>query len=298
MIAIRRVLCPVDLSEGSRRALEHAAALARGWNAHLTVLHVRQVLAAVELGPQFSPTSFIEPDVEAVRRVVCEFARSVATDTPITVQITTDTDVRRAIVTQSETDDADLIVLGTHGRNGFERFQLGSTGDKVVRHAGCPVLVVPPDALAPPDGRFRRILCGIDFSAPSLRAFRYALHLASPRTGEVRLLHAIEMPPELREQQIAAAFDVEAVRSAAEKAAHQRLEALFPGADAPPVPIVTQVVEGRAHRRIVDVARQESADLIVLGTRGRGAVDRWLFGSNTQAVLQDPPCPVLTVRPE
>lgn len=295
MMAIQRVLCPVDLSDGSRRALEHAVAIADGWNAHVTVLHVHQLPTAVELGVPFNRTT--EPTPEALRQIVCEFARSVTTDARITVRITTDVDVRRAIVAEAETDQTDLLVIGTHGSGSVESFLLGSTSARVVRQTGCPVLVVPAHAEPPRDGRFSRILCGLDFSPPSLRAFRYALHFARP-DGEVRLLHAIEMPPELHEKQIAAAFDVEAVRAAAEKAARQRLEAIFPGDDAPPVRIAAQVVEGRAYRQIVETARQEGADLIVLGTRGRGAVERWLFGSNTQAVLQNAPCAVLTVSPE
>jgi nucleotide-binding universal stress UspA family protein len=233
-----------------------------------------------------------------LRLTLREFVTSVAGNAPVSVRVTSGADVRRVIVTEVETDDADLLVIGTHGRGGLERFLLGSTSDRLVRQAGCPVLVVPPDAEPPRGGRYSRVLCGIDFSPASLRAFRYALNLASAGNGEVRLLHAIEMPPELRDRQIAAALDVDAVRMAAEKAARQRLEALSPGADAPPVRSATQVVEGRAHRQLLEIARQEGADLIVLGTRGRGAVDRWLFGSNTQAVLHDAPCAVLTVRPE
>jgi nucleotide-binding universal stress UspA family protein len=61
------------------------------------------------------------------------------------------------------------------------------------------------------------------------------------------------------------------------------------------VRIVAHVAEGRAHRQICGVAREQKSDLIVLGSHGRGVIDRWLFGSNTQAVLNDPPCAVLTV---
>jgi len=296
MMAIQRVLCPVDLSDNSRRAVEHAAAISRAWNAHLSVLHVSSV--PLSLGPEpFVPPISTEQELEALRLTVRDFAQAAAGDVSFTVRVTSATDVRRAIVTEVESDDADFLVIGAHGHTGVERFLLGSTTDRVVRQAGCPVLVVPANAEAPQHGQFRRILCGVDFSSASLRAFRYAIHLAD-RDGEVRLLHAIEMPPELRERQIVAAHDVDAVRMAAEKAAHQRLQALFPGADAPPVRIAAQVAEGRAHRQILELARQEGADLIVLGARGRGAVDRWLFGSNTQAVLNDAPCAVLTVRPE
>ena len=293
-MVIQRVLCAVDLSDTSRRALEHAAALAQRANAHVTVLHVQHTPSPLEYVDGTVP---IEPDVDMLRLTLHTFVASAAADAAVTVRITTGPDVRRAIVTDLETDGADLLVIGSHGRSGVERFLLGSTSDRVVRQAGCPVLVVPPTAEPPRDGRFSRILCGIDFSAASLRAFRYALHLAH-QDGEVRLLHAIEMPPELRDRQITAAFDVDAVRRAAETAARQRLAALVPGPEAPPVRIAPQVVEGRAHRQIIEVARQEGADLIVLGTHGRGVLDRWLFGSNTQAVLHQAPCAVLTVRPE
>jgi nucleotide-binding universal stress UspA family protein len=129
-------------------------------------------------------------------------------------------------------------------------------------------------------------------------AFRFAIHFMSAADAEVRLLHSIEMPPELRERQIAAAFDVEAVRAAAEAAARQRLEALWPGDDASAIRIVSEVAEGPARTRILEAARREDADLIVLGTHGRSAVDRLMFGSNTDAVIREAPCPVLTVRPE
>ena len=138
----------------------------------------------------------------------------------------------------------------------------------------------------------------MDFSAASVSAFRFAIHCMSASDADVRLLHSIEMPPELRERQIAAAFDVEAVRAAAEAAARQRLEALWPGDDVSGMQIVSEVAEGPPRTRILEVARREHADVIVLGTHGRSAFDRLMFGSNTEAVVREAPCPVLTVRPE
>jgi nucleotide-binding universal stress UspA family protein len=303
MIGIRRVLCPVDLSGCSRRALEHAAAIAHGWQAQLEVLHVHRTLSPFDTAPRLNETAAItdldrEPDLEGLRTTLREFVTSVAGHPGIAIKLAHGPDVCAVIVSEIEANQADLLVVGSHGRGGFERFFLGSTSGKIVRQALCPVLIVPPQAPPPADGRFSRIVCGIDFSPPSIRAFRYAIQLASRQGAEVTVLHAIEMPPELREQQIVAAFDVEAVRAAAEAAARHRLAALWPGDAPPPVRIVADVVEGRAHRAILETARREGSDLIVLGAQGRGAIDRWLFGSNTQAVLHDPPCPVLTVRAE
>jgi nucleotide-binding universal stress UspA family protein len=291
----RRVLCPVDFSEESRRALEHAAAIARHWGSQLSVLHVYQAASPFDVVPSSDETAVTDPQLNMLRTALQNFVRPIAGDSA-TVRLLHGAAARRPIVREADAIDADLLVIGSHARGGVERFLLGSTSDSVVRTAACPVLVVPADAGPAHDGRFRRILCGIDFSAPSLRAYRYAMQLASA-DAEVTLLHAIEMPAELRDRQIAAAFDVEAVRAAAEAAARQRLEALSPGRDRPAIPIRAHVAEGPAHRRIIDTALQQHADLIVLGTHGRNVLDRWIFGSNTRAVLRDASCPVLTVAP-
>jgi len=299
MVAMRRILCPVDFSEESRRALEHAAAIARRWGSRLTVLHVYQAASPFDAVSPADDTTVTDPQLDMLRTALENFVQPVAGDAAVTLRLLHGTAARRPIVREADAVDADLLVIGSHGRLGVERFLLGSTSDSVVKTATCPVLVVPPGAGPARDGRFRRILCGVDFSAPSLRAYRYAVHLAAaddPDDAELTLLHAIEMPPELRDRQIAAAFDVAAVRTAAEVAARQRLERLSPGHDAPSVRIVARVAEGRADRQIVEAARQLHADVIVLGIHGRNVVDRWLFGSNTQAVVGDAPCPVLLLH--
>ena len=292
----RRILCPVDFSEESRRALEHAVAIARAWSSPLAVLHIYQAPSPFDDAPAEGDAARNETESGALD-ALRNFVTPIGDDVAVTFHAVHGINVRRPIVREAEALDVDLLVIGSHGRVGVERLLLGSTGDAVVRSATCSVLVVPPGAGPPHDGRFRRILCGIDFSAPSLRAFRYAMRLAS-EDSEVTLLHAIEMPPELRDRQIAAAFDVEAVRTAAAVAARRRLERLSPGDQARPVRRIARVAEGRADRQIVGVARELCADVIVLGAHGRNVIDRWLFGSNTQAVVGDAPCPVLIVQPD
>lgn len=296
--AIRRILCPVDFSEESRRGLEQAAAIARSWGSQLEVLHVYQAPSPFDAASPLDETARPESDPDVQRTALQNFVRPIVGDVAVTFRRLHGAAAGRPIVREAEAIDADLLVIGSHGRRSVERLLLGSTSDPLVRAAMCPVLVVPRCAEPPHDGRFRRILCGIDFSPASLAAFRLGIQLAAPGDAELTLLHATEMPAELRDRQIAAAFDVEAVRAAAAAAARQRLEALFPGDDAPAVRIVSRVAQGRAHQRILETARQLHADLIVLGTHRRNVVDRWLFGSTTRRVLGDAPCPVLTVRPD
>ena len=297
MSALQRILCAVDFSACSQSALEQAVAIARCSGAKLVVVHAWQMPSPFDLvGPAYEASDeTIEPP--GLRLALQEFVLPVAGDTETTITLVHGASARHAILLEVESVSPDLLVIGSHGRGGFDRLLLGSTSYGLLRKAACPVLVVPPGATAG-EGRFRRVLCGMDFSAASVNAFRFAIDVMAAADAEVRLLYSIEMPPELRERQLAAAFDVEAVRAAAEAAARQRLEALWPGDGACGIRIVSEVAEGPSRTRILEAARRENSDLIVLGTHGRSAVDRLMFGSNADAIIRDAPCPVLTVRPE
>ena len=296
MTPIRQVLCPVDLSDCSRGALEHAAALARADQARLTVLHVYSMLAAAEVMPMLDEASVREIDPDLLARDVQAFVLPVTAGLSIGLRLRRADDVRGAIIDEVNAVGADLLVIGSHGRSGFERLLLGSTAERVVRKSPCPVLVVPPRSAPAYDGRFRQMVCGIDFSPASLQAFRHAIQTVAANGADVTLVHAVEMPPELRDSQIAAAYDVEAIRTAAEASTRSRLQAIAAGETAAAVRVNVMVVEGRAHREVLTIATARKADLIVLGTHGRSAIDRYVFGSNTDGVLRSAPCPVLVVR--
>jgi nucleotide-binding universal stress UspA family protein len=235
----------------------------------------------------------VDPDL--LTRELQAFVFPVTAGLSIGLRVQRADDVRRAIVDEADTLAADLLVIGSHGRSGFERLLMGSTAERVVRKSPCPVLVVPPQSAPPDEGRFRQIVCGIDFSTASLQAFRHAIRTVAANGADVTLVHAIEMPPELHDSQIVAAYDVEAIRAAADVGTRARLEAIVAGDDAAHVCLHATAVEGRAHREILKIATTRNADLVVLGTHGRSAIDRYVFGSNTDAVLRAAACPVLTV---
>src|SRR4029453_9813185 len=130
-------------------------------------------------------------------------------------------DARHEILAQAGALKADLLVMGSHGRTGFERVLLGSVTEKVIRKAGCPVMIVPRAAHDLERGgplSFHNILCPVDFSDGSVNAMRYALSIAEESDAELTLLNAIEVPPELAEQTAKPPINVDAVRAAAEAA--------------------------------------------------------------------------------
>jgi len=295
MIRITHALCPVDFSDISRHALDHAAAIAHWYEAKLTLLYVYVSLPTLDLPPlvlEDTDRARLESDM---RKMAARVPASVSVD----VRVEQAEYAHDEILRQVTATRADLLVLGAHGRSGFQRLFLGSVTEKVIRKATCPVLVVPRRAAdVPPDApvQFRRVLCPIDFSESSLSALAYALNVAEEADAHLTLLHVIEMPPGLRETPLAPDFDVDRIHAAAEADARRRLGDLVPEQARTYCTVETDVVEGRAYRRVLQRAAEEEANLIVMGVHGRGAVDLLVFGSTTHHVIRGATCPVLVVR--
>jgi nucleotide-binding universal stress UspA family protein len=298
VVEFKQIICPVDFSESSVRALAHAAALARWYDAQLTVLHVVPTFEPVQVrGDLGDSVRIVNPMPR--EQVLEEMSRSLnlAAVSPGAVPIAESGDPQGTIIDQALSKKADLIVMGTHGRRGFKRLLLGSVTEAVLREAPCPVLTVPPRAPATvsEEVTFTRILCPIDFSPAALQAFGFALDLARQAGGLVTLLHAVEWLAE-EEPRTSDHFNVPEYRLHIAAAARERMRALVAEESRTWVEIDDLVVFGRAHREILRAAETKPADLIVMGAQGRGGVTLALFGSTTQQVVRGATCPVLTVR--
>jgi nucleotide-binding universal stress UspA family protein len=299
VVQFTNILCPTDLSEASARPLRHAAALARWYGARLTVLHVVPTFDPVLVQPaqldgtvDYFQTPSRDDVLDEVRRVV-----DAAGDAPADVTLVADAgDPVSTIVDRAVAMPADLLVIGTHGRGGFERLVIGSVAERLLRKAPCPVLTVPPHATVTPAGvRFKHILCPMDFSPSSLQALGFAIDLARQADGAVTLLHVVEWLPDY-EAQAFAELDMPEYRRHLIENARERLEQLTVGEPRWWSEISEVVVVGRAYREILRVAAESPTDLIVMGAQGRGGVGLALFGSTTQQVVRGAECPVLTVR--
>jgi nucleotide-binding universal stress UspA family protein len=298
MIRIRQILCPVDFSPFARRALDHAAVLARWYQAELTVLHVSPLMPTMfGVEPALSAATLAPFDQEALGRELLTFVGETMNATPRPQLLLRSGPAATTILDYAAETKADLIVLGTHGRTGFERFMLGSVTEKVVRKAPCPVLTVPPGVSdAPKHPVFARVLCAVDFSPASDRAAQYALSLAEEAKGSLTLVHVVEWLPDESFAKYPG-FDVEHFRRSLLTDARTRTEALVPEEARNWCETDTRIVYGKPYREILRVAHDVDADLIVLGVHGRGPVDRMLFGSTPQQVVRQAECPLLTIRP-
>lgn len=290
MPSIERILCPVDLSDASRRAFDYALTLAQVHEAELWAIQVVDLAAwtGARAGALFEVT-------EAMRTALEEelgwwTARAMKGQTGVVIKLI-EGPVVPSIVEAAGRADTDLIVMGSHGRTGFERLALGSVTEKVLRKAACPVLVVPAAAeahvrVAPA----RRVVCATDFSSPATRAVAYARLFARAARAPLSLMSVVEWPF----GETTGTDPVTQLRQSLEREATDTLNRLAAeGDDETPCEIVVR--RGKPGREIVTYAADSQADLIVVGISGRGAVDLAVLGSTAHQVLRDAPCPVLAV---
>jgi nucleotide-binding universal stress UspA family protein len=299
MITIRRILCPIDLSDASLRALQHAAALAGWYESSLTAFYVDTTLPIEDAADfAFAPLAVIEAArTSRALQDVRTFASRASSVTKVDVAVEESTHVEGAILEASRALPADLIVMGSHGRSGVSRLLLGSVAERVLRSAPCPVMVVPPhDAVEPSTVSFKHIVCAVDFSESSLAASMWAFSLAEEADAQLSLLHVIEVPPELRVSAVATDPDLDQLHAAVEADTLTRLRSLIPVHASEFCSVETATAAGAAGHAILEFAARRHADLIVMGAQGQGAVERWIFGSKTRDVVCGATCPVLTVR--
>ena len=302
MTTVERILCPVDFSNGSRTALGHALALRHWYGATLTVLHVFSDVPIVDttaagLGAGLQ-ASEAPSDAAAIEDRLRTFVSAASDDAGVEIMTCPGGSVREDILRHAAAMRADLIVLGSRGLTGLTRLALGSTAENVLRHSTMPVLIVPPHAPAQPHPGvpFKRIVVPLDFEADSNAVLTTAFDFAQQADAALTLLHVLHVPAARGAGAVGTGLDRETAHRALLQDARSRLEALIPERVRTYCSVHAEVTEGYPAEDILRLARERDADLIIMGVRGRNALDVTLFGSYTRAVLHASTCPVLTVR--
>ncbi len=293
MLEIKVILCPIDFSEFSARAYRHALSLAEHYRAKLVVQHVIELWRHPSAGFAASVErydDFCQSLCERGEKQLQEFLRDNTRDESLPeLAVHSGPDASNAILSFAQALQADVIVMGTHGRRGYDRLMVGSVTDRVMRSAPCPVLAVccpPPDSVAAGKApghvhHLSRILFCADFSESSQRVLEYAMSLTTEYEAELTLLHVLEDVPNPAKTEEAIA------------AATEQLNKLIPPERRQTLKIRTVVRTGKPYQQIIQFALEAHMDLVAMGVRGRGALDLAVFGSTTYRVMQLGPCPVL-----
>lgn len=299
-VLVRRILFATDFSEPSDQALRFAAFLAKGFKARLELVHVLEFHPGMN---QKSPVARIyleelrkESDQKFTQLKKTLKAQSKLSACPQVVGAPPD-----QINELASERRADLVVIGTHGWTGINHVLLGSTAERVVRGAPCPVITVRWKGISESDRKskprklskhdipkLKQILVPLDFSSCSLQAFDYAVKFAKHFKASVVLLHVMETHPYGSDF----IFKEKISRDLVEK----KLTELVSLIQSNGLDSLHELREGSPSNVILARTSEINPDLVIMGTHGRRGFSHLVNGSVAEAVLRRATCPVLTVK--
>lgn len=288
-MAIRTILIAVAMQDGDERIAARAVQLAIQHGAQLIAVHV------VEDFPEddgYLPASLdaatlaglvIQQRTKEVQALFKGFSSSVVVETG----------KPHAVIDRlTRSYRADLLVIGPGNARTLREKVFGSTADRVIRSAPCPVLVVRNTS----PGTYRYIASGVDFSDYSKAAARHALRLAPDASRE--LLHTVEIPLGFEQAMLKAGTpqaEIERYWKAKASAARSELVQLYGDDGRLPTGTRVRVQHGDAAAALLRASRHNGTDLIAIGTQGANAVSQHLLGSVARKVLSGAKCDVLVV---
>jgi nucleotide-binding universal stress UspA family protein len=278
------ILVPTDGSDYAQAAVGYAADLARRYDAGVHALCVVDP-RTLENAPQYDQ---IKKEREEVAERTCNdisvsgvpAERAVRTDIP-----------HKAILRYTTEQDIDLVVTGTHGRTGVERYLLGSVTEKVVRLSDVAVVTVRAEDEDEVTYPYTDILVPTDGSEGSEPAIDPAVDVASTSDAHLRTLSVIDTIAMGVDSRSGAIFDAleESAQTAVETTEEQATQASVSAVE-------TAREHGSPYRGIRSSVEEHDIDLVVMGTHGRSGLKRYLLGSVGEKTVRTSPVHVLTVR--
>lgn len=275
----KKILFATDFSTRDQGVFELACRLAEAWKNTLLILHI-DVANEVHSGA-FHPNRELYEIYP--RNIEVNFEHILRHGDPVD-----------SILEIEHRRNVGLIVLGTHGRKGFERMFSGSVAEKVIRRAECPVLTMRESATTGrPNIKSRqpKILVPVDFSVHSYASLDFASTLAGSLDAKMTILYVDEtnypagaklphQPPEWTNKTNQRWLQLKKVKPKTQRVAYGH-----------------QLMRGPAAECITRLANARDYDFIVLGTHGRTGIGRVVMGSVAEQVVRSADCAVITVKP-
>jgi nucleotide-binding universal stress UspA family protein len=282
------IVVGVDGSATSQEALRWAVALGDALDAEVVAIHALGLLDHWR-DADASARSWRKPLCDLVQRTWCAPLVRAAGAHRVELHDGHPVDV---LLAAAEREHAALLVVGSRGVGGNPALALGSTSLRILQTARLPVLVVPErrkGAREAEEIRLRHLLVGVDGSEPSLAALELAADVTEVLGGSLSVLHVFEYVPP---------FPVEPAAEVETHTGEQALELLEASACAirrRGVGVQPVIRSGDPARTLLDVADDVDADLVVVGSRGRGGPHELLLGSVARTVADRARRPTLVV---
>ena len=280
-VALKKILFATDFSPVSEAALPFAVGVARRFGSSVQAVHVLapgQFQAMPDAVPILLDGAYSRAEHEMAKLVRSEAFEDVPHDGRVCSGLEIWTEIEALI----ESEKIDLVVVGTHGREGLKQIVLGSVAETVFRAAPCPVLVVGPNvAQKSAVPIFRTLLFATDLSPTSLKALPFVEAFAEENQADLVVLHVCqEKVRDKHEHDLAA--------ESLDKWMRQLI---------PPKPrLEYEIVFGPAAESVLKVAAERQSDLILLGAHRASNFASHLPGAVAHRIVSEAACPVLTVH--
>jgi nucleotide-binding universal stress UspA family protein len=302
---LNRIAVATDFSGGAAAALAQALWLGDRYGAEVTLVHVlTDVRSAMSQMASESRWQLVTGDIEqfetALRRKADErLAGVIAAQGSVSTKLSAITllgEPATELVHLIQKEEFDLVVVGTRGLSAMKRFLIGSTAERLVRTCPCPVWVVRTEQ----PGALRSILAPVDLSPVSEKVLKFAASLAAQSSCPLHVVHVLEMPaaaskdvPELLGETQYTRYVRDAKRSL-----RKQLNELVASNVHGEAQVNTRLSGGDPWKVITSSVRRTRADLVVMGSVGRGGIADYFLGSTAEKVLRTCGSSVVTVKPD
>lgn len=277
------VVVAVDGSASSLAAAQWAAVEASKRGAVLRIASSYEPPRYLYASNFVPPKDFFEELESEARKVADEAAAAAADIISAETVVIEDNPIDMLLGLSKE---ATMIVMGSRGRGEFKGALLGSVSAAVVSHASCPVVVIRENTVINPDGH---IVVGVDGSDISNRAVDYAFEEAQARGSKILAVHTwadVQFP--ISEEHWIEIEKEESDLLESRLVEHRK--------NYPHVHVDTLISRERPAAALSNAA--QGAQMLIVGSHGRGGFKGMLLGSTSRALLQDAPCPMMVVRPQ
>jgi nucleotide-binding universal stress UspA family protein len=277
------VLVPTDGSDCAAAAVGHAVDIASHYDATVHVLSVLDSRTLENAEHQVQDGSRAETVVEEVTEEIADadlrVERAVRTGVPYEV-----------ILEYADEAGIGLVVMGTHGRTGVDRYLLGSVTEKVLRRSDVPVLTIRDTDDGSVHYPYESVLVPTDGSDAAVAAADVGLDVATRYGSELHVVSIVDV--------LSMGLDVrsEMMTDALEASAREAVDDVADRAGGAVGGVETAVGYGSPYKQLQEYIEENDVGLVVMGTHGRTGLERYLLGSVTEKIVRTSPVPVLTVR--
>lgn len=285
------ILCPVDFSDISKMATAWSHELASELDSKLTLLHAMDT-TLLNVGNLVAIPNTAEELEREARRAMADWVTELdLSGASVRIAEGVPADV---IVNQTEREQVDLLVMGTHGLSGIQKLLLGSVMEKVLHRVSVPLLSFSPRSPDAPHAP-KNVLLAVDFGPETHAVVRHGVWLAEHFGAKLFAAHAVSVPYVVlndRSMERLTPEQLERLQDSLTAERRDELAGLFVDTTTP-VDVVSMM--GSAYRAILEAIEQHDIDWVVMGRGGHGQRNLGWVGSTCHKLVRSAPCPILIV---